>query len=377
MKRKILALMLSLTMVLTLAACGNEVQEVNGTVEDESNVVASAEDSNEAPTEIPSEVSTEAPAKTPTEEPTAEPTEEPTPEPTPEVHEHVYGEGVVTTEATCNNVGTITYNCECGEAKYDDIPMLSHEYGEYTYNNDATYEANGTESATCKLCGVVDTRTKEGTMLVKEPEPVVVPSGLDTTIGSDLAASGNTITSYNGTSIATLNKFNNAGLYNPPSDYVYSYDWFGYIDENGNSVSDPSVKNVVNNLTNIENACSFQQGYTVWNDTVYMHFVTGGAAGALELRRHPSNGYYTITINYDIASGVGSEISVEDGRDALLGLCAMISSTPGELESAIYNSLYGEVEPIGRDTWTSIGDCYAMTDMSSTWENHYVFRVKP
>ena len=250
-------------------------------------------------------------------------------------------------------------------------------YGEYTYNNDATYEKDGTESAACSLCGAVDTKTKEGTMWVATPEPGIPQAGgLDTTIGSDLAWSGNTITSHNGISIATLNKFNNAGLYNPPSDYLYSYDWFGYFGENGNGVSDPSVENVVNNLINIENTCSFQQGYTVWNDTIYMHFVTGGAAGELELRRHPSNGYYTIAINYDMSAGVGSEISVEDGRDALLGLCAIISSTPSELEEAIYNDSFVDSATLSFDYYTTIGDCQVINYYGE--ENvTMVYAIKP
>lgn len=379
MKKKVLSLTILSILLFSLSACSSS-EETNSTINNSttsstSEVVSNEDNTNIVePTETPSEnekvevpTSTQAPSEV-VETPT--PTQEPIP------HEHAYDEGKVTTEATCNNVGTITYTCECGEVKYDNIPMLSHEYGEYTYNNDATYEKDGTESATCNLCGVVDTRTKDGTMLVKEPEPTIAPSGLDTTIGSDLAWSGNTITSHNGITISTLNKFNHAGLYNPPEEYVSSYDWFGYFDENGNGVCDPSVKNVVDNLLNIEDACSFLQGYTVWNDTIYMHFVTGGAAGALELRRHPSEGYYTIHINYDMSSGVGSEISVEDGRDALLGLCAMISSSPSELESAIYNDSFVDSATLSFDYYTTIGDCQVINYYGE--ENvTMVYAIKP
>lgn len=48
------------------------------------------------------------------------------------------------------------------------IPANGHSYDNYTYNNDATYEKDGTETATCSICGNKNTRTKAGTKLVKE-----------------------------------------------------------------------------------------------------------------------------------------------------------------------------------------------------------------
>lgn len=381
MKKKLLTLLLSLTLVLTLTSCGNKADSADDTVA-ETNMEESIENSETgdlAETSVKTEetaAETSDAATTPEPTETSMPAETSTPEPTatPAPHEHAYAESI-TQEATCSLAGTKTFTCECGETYTEAIPMSSHTYGEYTYNNDATYEKDGTESAACSLCGAVDTKTKEGTMLVATPEPgIPQTSGLDTTIGSDLAWSGNTITSHNGITISTLNKFNNAGLYNPPSEYVSSYSWFGYFDEYADAC-DPSVQNVVDNLINIENTCSFQQGYTVWNDTIYMHFVTGGAAGELELRRHPSNGYYTIAINYDMSAGVGSEISVEDGRDSLLGLCAIISSTPSELEDAIYNNSY--VEVAFTDSYVTIGDCQVKVDMNNTWQNHLVYIIKP
>ena len=48
------------------------------------------------------------------------------------------------------------------------LPQLDHVWGEYTYNNDATCTADGTETATCTLLvcgGVTDTRVVEGSAL--------------------------------------------------------------------------------------------------------------------------------------------------------------------------------------------------------------------
>lgn len=100
------------------------------------------------------ETATEAPATTP--EATAEPTEPP--------HEHTYTE-TITTEATCETDGVKTFTCECGDSYTEPIATQGHVFETYTSNNDATYTADGTETAKCNNCDVTDTRTAEGSML--------------------------------------------------------------------------------------------------------------------------------------------------------------------------------------------------------------------
>lgn len=78
-------------------------------------------------------------------------------------HEHAYKEEI-TIEATCEADGVKTFTCECGDSYTEVIKAAGHVF-EYVYNEDATYDTNGTETATCKNCDVVDTRTAEGTML--------------------------------------------------------------------------------------------------------------------------------------------------------------------------------------------------------------------
>lgn len=127
-------------------------------------------------------------------------------------HTHTYAEEI-TTEATCEADGVKTFTCECGDSyteaiiatghNYEEvadsaveatcanegkevdtkcticenvitgatIPALAHSYGEYIYNNDATTSADGTETATCSVCGGKTSRTKAGTMLVLESFP--------------------------------------------------------------------------------------------------------------------------------------------------------------------------------------------------------------
>ena len=86
------------------------------------------------------------------------------PETTTEAHVHSYISGI-TTEAGCSVEGVKTYTCECGDTYTESIPMTEHSFGAYTYNNDATEDADGTETAVCSVCGAKDTRTAAGTKL--------------------------------------------------------------------------------------------------------------------------------------------------------------------------------------------------------------------
>lgn len=124
MKKRILTIILFAFTATSLVACGNS-----------SNVAESKTD-----TTIETEVETEAP------------------------HEHNYTEEV-TKEATCLEEGEKTFTCECGDTYTETIPVTDHDFAEYVSNEDATYEADGTETATCSVCGETDTRVAEGSML--------------------------------------------------------------------------------------------------------------------------------------------------------------------------------------------------------------------
>ena len=136
MKNKIVVLLTALMTATLLVACGS------------SNVAENAETTS-------TETAVEADATT-----TAKPTEAPTEPP----HEHHYTE-TITTEATCETDGEATYTCECGDSYTEPITAIGHVFETYTSNNDATYTADGTETAKCNNCDVTDTRTAEGSML--------------------------------------------------------------------------------------------------------------------------------------------------------------------------------------------------------------------
>lgn len=130
MKTKILVCLLSLTVTMaSLTGCGSS-----------SDVVESTEVTADATTSEDNAVETEPP------------------------HEHTYTE-TITTPATCEADGVKTFTCECGDTYTEPIATQGHVFENYTSNNDATYTADGTETAKCNNCDVTDTRTAEGSML--------------------------------------------------------------------------------------------------------------------------------------------------------------------------------------------------------------------
>lgn len=118
------------------------------------------EKTSEAATEKQTEKTTEKATEKTTEAPSQKQTEKAT-----EAHKHSYT-GTVTTPATCASEGVMTYCCSCGDSYTETIGRTAHSFGSYTYNNDATYESDGTETAVCSVCGERSTRTAGGTKLV-------------------------------------------------------------------------------------------------------------------------------------------------------------------------------------------------------------------
>ncbi len=136
MKKKLALVLTAITLIMTLfVGCGS---------------VSNVSESNETVTEVST---TET---TPEQTATSESTEAP--------HEHAYVE-TITTEATCETDGVKTFTCECGDTYTEPIATQGHVFETYTSNNDATYTADGTETAKCNNCDVTDTRTAEGSML--------------------------------------------------------------------------------------------------------------------------------------------------------------------------------------------------------------------
>lgn len=223
MKKKIYVIILGLAMTFVINGCGNAENNIVPTPTEppvESVVPTQKPIETVAPTEVPTEVpeptptNTLTPAPTPTSTPTPEPTATSTPTPTPTPtntptpteppHEHTYTESI-SKEAACTEAGEKTFMCDCGDAyteiieetghnyeEMDDsevsatctkdgkradtkctlcgdvingavIPAIGHDYGDYVYNNDATFSKDGTKTSTCANCGDKVTKTASGT----------------------------------------------------------------------------------------------------------------------------------------------------------------------------------------------------------------------
>ena len=50
------------------------------------------------------------------------------------------------------------------------VPKLGHSFTNYIYNNDATTESDGTETAKCDRCDITDTKIKHGTKIPSNPD---------------------------------------------------------------------------------------------------------------------------------------------------------------------------------------------------------------
>lgn len=83
---------------------------------------------------------------------------------TEEPHSHNYIEEI-TTQASCETDGLKTFTCDCGDTYTETISATGHIFENYSSNNDATYTADGTETAKCNTCELTDTRTVDGSKL--------------------------------------------------------------------------------------------------------------------------------------------------------------------------------------------------------------------
>ena len=64
-------------------------------------------------------------------------------EPIEVVHEHSWGEGVITTEPTCTKKGVRTFTCECGAKRTEEVAPLGHDFQGGYCERCGTYEFNG------------------------------------------------------------------------------------------------------------------------------------------------------------------------------------------------------------------------------------------
>ena len=69
-------------------------------------------------------------------------------------HVHIWDGGVITTPATCEDDGVMTYTCTvCDEKRTEPIPALGHDWDGGVVTTAATCETDGVKTYTCERCG--------------------------------------------------------------------------------------------------------------------------------------------------------------------------------------------------------------------------------
>ena len=153
--------------VTTKAAMASTTEATTRTEESTSKTVVSETTTQAAATvhdKKQEETATQAQNEKATEKQTEKTTEKATQAPTKPAHTHSYT-STVTKASTCASEGVMTFTCSCGDSYTETIGKTAHSFGSYTYNNDATEAADGTETAVCSVCGERSTRTAAGTKL--------------------------------------------------------------------------------------------------------------------------------------------------------------------------------------------------------------------
>lgn len=107
--KRILVLMLSLCMALSMAACGGVAPEDNA-------------DQNQP-------------------------------------HTHNYT-SAVTTNATCDTAGVMTFTCACGDSYTEQISATGHNWGKWTVETNALLNKPGSEKRICQSCSATETQER-------------------------------------------------------------------------------------------------------------------------------------------------------------------------------------------------------------------------
>lgn len=157
--KKLIALILAMTLVLSLAACGGDEQTAN--LDDAPETSAATDSTDETQettnsTEEPTEATTPETTVPPTTEPDeTKPTETTPPATEPEettptqpTHKHSYS-SKVTKAATCTEKGVKTFTCSCGNSYTEDIKATGHSYSAKT-TKEPTCTEKGVKTFTCK-----------------------------------------------------------------------------------------------------------------------------------------------------------------------------------------------------------------------------------
>ena len=162
--KRILALLLALVMLLTLAACGKDegstptgesTGATTNTTESTNDATDGTEDSTQDTTE-----GTESGDTTETTEPSTNTPPTTTPA-TDAPHTHSYS-SKVTTAATCGKDGVKTFTCSCSDTYTEKIAATGqHSWGGWSNVKEPTFTENGKSQRTCKTCSATESTELE------------------------------------------------------------------------------------------------------------------------------------------------------------------------------------------------------------------------
>ena len=75
------------------------------------------------------------------------------PQKTLEATGHAWGQGKVTKEVTCTEIGEKAYTCSnCGKTRTEEIPAAGHKFGSWTTRNQATVDSPEIQVRSCDIC---------------------------------------------------------------------------------------------------------------------------------------------------------------------------------------------------------------------------------
>ena len=154
---------------------------------------------------------------------------------------------------TCTEGGYTKHTCtKCTHSYIDsEKPALGHIYTHYEYNNDATTESDGTETAKCDRCGEPNTRKKPGTRInptkdasikVKSGETVEYRANVTVTATAQNVPDGYVLAVYDGQKVTKGN--NKSVSYNVGEMTGSNTLYVKVIDKNGNVQKDGNGKDL-------------------------------------------------------------------------------------------------------------------------------------
>lgn len=386
--KKRTVILLSLVLMLSLAACGSK--ETTNTIEETEdstiveNEVNTSEElvSNEKETEettvnesaeAPVEESISEPTETTTQESTPEPTETPEPYTYTELDQVMYAKQTVNVRSIPSvdgeKLGGLNLNDEvhvtgqCVETSWYRIEYnggIGYVSNNYLVNEKVEESANNPENSTN------NSTSNDGT------------GSTYTGNGDELAYTGS-LTLPSSLEIKTLNMFNNAGM-----SVESGNSWMGDI------YSDIVAKNYT---TMADNFDAFNQTYTsVINVTngeqIWWRSSMANSGAAIEIRR--CGDHYKLIISSPLLDDATAESlgwmsgRQAEAREALTVLLSTISSTPQSLSDAIVDSIYNTNSPVGQEpikadgNWAYIGDCRIRVGAYDFENGNHmvVFRIK-